>query len=119
MKIQRLRARSAFFSVALLTLVTLGCGTGSSYRNPESSLSSTQNPLVAQYNVRLPRKDSSAWVEFGLDTTYGRQTSATAATTGFGEIVPILVAGMRPNMTYHMRAHVDWYAGGSWVDQDR
>jgi arylsulfate sulfotransferase len=117
MKIPRLRVRLAFSPVALLTFLTLGCGFGYNYPNPETSISATQNPLVAQYTLKLPRKDSSAWVEFGKDTTYGRQTSATPATAGFGQTVSILVAGMLPNTTYHMRAHVD--AGGSWVDQDQ
>jgi arylsulfate sulfotransferase len=102
-----------------LTLVTLGCGSRPDYSNPETSISPTQHPLVAQYNVTLPRKDSSAWVEFGQDTAYGRQTSVTTATTAFGQTIAVLVAGMQPNTTYHMRAHVDWYAGGSWVDQDQ
>jgi arylsulfate sulfotransferase len=118
MKIRHLRSLFALFSGAVLTLVTLGCGWGYNYPNPETAISATQNPLVAQYNLTLPRKDSSAWVEFGLDTTYGRQTSATAATTDFGETVPILVAGMLPSTTYHMRAHVEWYGGG-WVSSDQ
>ena len=32
--------------------------------------------------------------------------------------VSILVAGMKPQTTYHMRAHVNWQ-GGEWVDQDQ
>jgi arylsulfate sulfotransferase len=119
MKIRRLRARLAFFPCALLTLVTLGCGSGYNYPNPNALISATKHPLVAQYYLTLPRKDASAWVEFGRDTNYGRRTSATPATTAFGQNVGILVAGMQPNTTYHMRAHVDWYAGGSWVDKDR
>src|SRR5579863_3529192 len=106
---KNLRVSCVLFAQALLILVTLGCGSGSGYQNPESSINTTQNPLVAQYNVKLPREDSSAWVEFGRDTTYGRQTSATTTTTGFNETAGILVAGMLPNTTYHMRAHVDWY----------
>jgi arylsulfate sulfotransferase len=35
-----------------------------------------------------------------------------------GQALNILVAGMIPQTTYHMRAHVDW-AGGSFVDQDQ
>jgi len=119
MKVRSLRVWFAFFVMPVLTLATLGCGSGSGYQNPQSSIIATQNPLVGQYNVGLPHKDSSAWVEFGLDTTYGRQTSTTTATTDFGETAAILVAGMLPNTTYHMRAHVDWYGGGTWVDQDQ
>lgn len=119
MEIQRTRRRSAFFALLLLTLLTLGCGYGPNYSNPETSIAATQNPLVAQYNVTLPRKEGSVWVEFGPDTSYGRQTSVTPATAGFGQTVTILVAGMLPSRTYHMRAHVDWYPGISWVDQDQ
>jgi hypothetical protein len=62
----------------------------------------------------------TAWVEFGTDTSYGRQTSTytSSVTTPAGQTLDILVAGMLPQTTYHMRAHVEW-AGGEWVDQDR
>jgi arylsulfate sulfotransferase len=123
MMIRRISVWSALFSAGLLTLVTVGCGSGSSgTSNPESSISATQNPLVAQYNLALPipSKNLGAWVEFGTDTTYGRQTSTTAATTSLGpQTIAILVAGMKASTTYHMRAHVEWYGGGSWVDQDQ
>jgi len=119
MNIRRPGMSIAFFVGALLTLGTLGCGSGYNYPNPETSITATQQPLVAQYNVTLPRKEGSVWVEFGRDTSYGRQTSVTPATTAFGQTVGILVAGMQPSTTYHMRAHVDWYAGLSWVDQDQ
>jgi arylsulfate sulfotransferase len=121
MKTRRFRILSALFVVAPLTLVALGCGSGSgsNYSNPESSITATQNPLVAQYNVTVPRPEGSVWVEFGADTSYGRQTSVTLGTAGYGQTVPILVAGMLPSTSYHMRAHVDWYPGLSWVDQDR
>jgi len=50
-------------------------------------------------------------VEFGLDTNYGRQTSAiTNTTTTFS----ILVAGMKPQTTYHMRVRTD-----VWMDKDQ
>jgi len=119
MKNCSLRAGFVLFVLALLILLTVGCGSGPGYQNPESSIAGTQNPLVAQYNVALSRKEATAWVEFGPDTTYGRQTAATAPSKTFGETVPILVAGMQPSTTYHMRAHVDWSDGGSWVDQDQ
>lgn len=61
----------------------------------------------------------TAWVEFGTDTSYGRQTSVTTASgaTEFGENISILVAGMKPQTTYHMRAHVTTLSG-LWVDDD-
>jgi len=38
-------------------------------------------------------------------------------TTPNGQVLNILVAGMLPETTYQMRAHVNW-SGGSWVDGD-
>jgi arylsulfate sulfotransferase len=121
MKIRRPRMWCALFVLVLLTLLASGCGSGSgsNFASPETSIIATQNPLVAQYNVTLPRKEGSVWVEFGRDTSYGKQTSVAAATTSFSQTVSILVAGMQPSTTYHMRAHVDWYPGLSWVDQDQ
>jgi arylsulfate sulfotransferase len=80
----------------------------------------TANPLVAQYSVRHYHSGFSVWVEFGTDTSYGRQTSAVGDSSPAvgGAAVNVLVAGMLPNTTYHMRAHVD-SPTGSWVDQDQ
>ena len=94
----------------LLTLASVGCGSGAS-DPPAASVTSTANPLVAQYTIYHFHDGLTAWVEFGTDTTYGRQTSVMTTS-------PILVAGMKQNTLYHMRAHVNW-ASGSWVDQDR
>jgi len=41
-----------------------------------------------------------------------------SSTTTGGETLNILVAGMRAQTTYHMRAHIQW-PQGSWTDQDR
>jgi arylsulfate sulfotransferase len=113
-----LRAHVAFFSTTLLTLLTLGCGSGGNAPQIVTGVGTTQNPLVAKYTVIPLHEGATAWVEFGTDTTYGRQTSTTAPTASPGEAISVLVAGMRPNTTYHMRAHVD-DGGASWVDQDR
>jgi hypothetical protein len=79
----------------------------------------TAHPLVAKYSIRHFHPGLTAWVEFGTDTTYGRQTSTftNSATTPDIQVLDILVAGMLPKTTYHMRAHVNW-PGGSWVDED-
>ncbi len=70
-----LRMRVAFFSSALLTLLALGCGSGPN--DPGTSrVSASQNPLVAKYVVTPSQVGATAWVEFGTDTTYGRQTSS-------------------------------------------
>lgn len=97
--------------VTIMSALTTSCGLA------EPTISSTQNPLVAQYNVGV-RGAAQAWVEFGPDTTYGRQTSAIAKQGIPFTTVSILVAGMKQSTTYHMRAHVQWSDGTSWVDQD-
>jgi arylsulfate sulfotransferase len=103
----------------LLTLASLGCGSGY-VSTPIAAIASTSHPLVAKYSIRYFRLAFTAWVEFGTDTSYGRQTSVmtNSVTATVGQALNILVAGMKPQTTYHMRAHVDW-AGGSWVDQDQ
>jgi arylsulfate sulfotransferase len=103
----------------LLILAALGCGSGVSLPDPTATLSRTANPLVAQYSVTLPHPRSIAWVEFGTDTSYGRKTSPTPATTRYAQQLNILVAGMKPKTTYHVRAHAEWPGGGSWVGQDQ
>jgi len=101
----------------LVVLASLGCGNSDS-SNFEASLTQTANPLVAKYSVMVPPAGGSAWVEFGPDTNYGRQTSATPATTANGQVVEVLVAGMKAHTTYHLRGHVSW-GGQTWDDQDR
>jgi arylsulfate sulfotransferase len=113
------RSRIAFCSlIALYLSIFLGCAT-SSFTPFISSVSPTAHPLVAQYSVRQYHTGFSVWVEFGLDTQYGRQTSAVtdSSTAPGGAEVDVLVAGMLPGKTYHMRAHVD-SPTGSWVDED-
>ena len=108
-------------AVILFTLGSVGCGSGN-FTPPVTVISPTAHPLVAQYSLRHFHSGLTAWVEFGTDTTYGRQTSvmtdADSVTLSGGQVLNILVAGMKPQTTYHMRAHVDW-SGGSWVDQDQ
>ncbi len=97
----------------VVTLASFGCGSP-----PQTVVTTTSNPLVASYNVRH-HPGLTAWVEFGTDTTYGRQTSVmTDSVAAPGETLNILVAGMKPQTTYHMRAHADW-TGGSFIDQDQ
>jgi arylsulfate sulfotransferase len=105
-------------AIVSLALASIGCGGGMSDPTPSASIVATQNPLVAQYSITVPHATAGAWVEFGTDTSYGRQTSVTAPTRGNWQTLNVLVAGMLPSTTYHMRAHIDW-DGGSWVDQDR
>lgn len=84
-----------------------------------SEVSPTANPLVAQYSVRHYKPGFSVWVEFGTDTNYGRQTAlvSDSVSVSGGAAVNVLVAGMLPQTTYHMRAHVD-SPSGAWLDED-
>jgi arylsulfate sulfotransferase len=103
----------------LFALASVGCGSGN-FTPPITAVSATSHPLVARYSIRHFHQGLTAWVEFGTDTSYGRQTSVmtNSVTTPGGQALNILVAGMIPQATYHMRAHVEW-AGGSFVDQDQ
>ena len=107
---------SLFPAAALLLLLLAGCGTAPA---PRTMVFATAHPLVAQYSIRRFHSGLTAWVEFGTDTTYGRQTSTltSSVATSDDQSLNILVAGMRPQTTYPMRAHADW-PGGSWVDDD-
>ncbi|HXH48627.1 MAG TPA: aryl-sulfate sulfotransferase [Terriglobia bacterium] len=71
----------------------------------KGTVSSTNNPLVAQYSITVP-SGSNVKVEFGPDTSYGLDTWTQPSPTGGGTVI-ILVAGMRASTTYHMRADVD------------
>jgi hypothetical protein len=94
----------------------LACGAGSSSSGPTTKIAATANPLVAQYSIAGTQANVSAWAEFGTDTTYGRQTSIT---TGGEQPPSLLVAGMKPSTTYHMRAHVKAVDGETWVGPDQ
>jgi len=107
----------------ILSLLLSSCGAGNSSESrsipnsvPVVAVVSTANPLVAQYNISFLQPGLTAWVEFGIDTSYGRQTSVVPSSGG--QTFSILVAGMTAQTTYHMRGHLNW-SGGSWVDQDR
>jgi arylsulfate sulfotransferase len=108
---------SCFCVGILLTIVSIGCGSGGSGSSPATAVNSTANPLVAQYTILSSHPGSSAWVEFGPDTNYGRQTSVITANFA-AQPLNVLVAGMLPQTTYHMRAHVDW-GSESWIDTDQ
>ena len=75
------------------------------------SVAHTNHPLVAQYTVFAPLAGQVS-VEFGTSLSYGRSTASKALSGAAGTLatlgtVKILVAGMRPNTTYHMRARID------------
>lgn len=80
------------------------------------TVTSTAHPLVAKYTFLAP-PDASVQIEFGPDTNYGRETWVQRAPRAGGE-VNILVAGMRANTIYHMRAQVTVGDGLNFVDDD-
>ena len=68
-------------------------------------------PQVAIYTISIPAT-TQVTVEFGTDTSYGRSTAPVKAPPGGGKVT-ILVAGMIPNTTYHMRGRIQ-FPDGSW-----
>lgn len=80
-------------------------------------VSTTPNPLVALYSFGAPA-GGSVQIEFGPDTNYGLKTWSQPAPSG-GGTVGILVAGMRANMTYHLRATAQLSDGTQFADSDR
>lgn len=107
----------------------LGCGTQpSTSADPPSvvtakpflptpgTVSATQHPLVAEYSVSVPQA-GQAVVDFGVDVNYGRSTPSQTVPVG-GSTVTFVVAGMRANTTYHMRARVDLGGGNMLLDSD-
>jgi arylsulfate sulfotransferase len=91
--------------ISTLCSLTAACGGGpNSAPPPLVSVASTQHPLVAQVSVASACA-GEAMVEFGPDTTYGRNTAGYPIAAGYQKIT-ILVAGMRASTPYHMRAQV-------------
>jgi arylsulfate sulfotransferase len=107
-------------ALLLPILATVACGGGS---NGSPSISSqvlpTNNALVARYSILPVPANATAWVEFGTDTTYGRQTAVTSLTGPQLQEVNIYVAGMKPSTTYHMRPHMEGSDGETWVGPDQ
>jgi hypothetical protein len=98
-----------------------GCGGGARQNSPplvfsDGQVGATSHPLVAKYSINVPT-DAAVQVEFGADTTYGRRTSSFATPVG-GGTVEMLVAGMKPATTYHMRAVTQTRSGDLHYDSD-
>jgi arylsulfate sulfotransferase len=93
----------------LLLLLCTGCGS-----SPFGTVSSTSNPLVAEYSVN-PVKRGTVTVDFGPTEEYGFSTAPV--TTAIGPTV-VEVAGMKQNSTYHMRARAEYDDGTSETDVD-
>jgi arylsulfate sulfotransferase len=81
------------------------------------TVATTNNPLVASYNVTVPQA-STVQVNFGTTTAYGLTTWAQPAVNGGGSTT-VLVAGMRPATTYHMQATIKLATGQTLTDTDK
>jgi len=95
---------NVLFVSAMFTLcsIAVGCGSSATYpRQVGASVQGTSNPMVAQFSVSSPCP-GQAMVEFGTDTTYGRNTAWYPVFAGLQ--TQILVAGMKASTTYHMRS---------------
>jgi len=118
------RSRCSWSPCRLISIVAacsymLACGStqdGPPIDSPVTSVSTTHNPLVARYFVSS-QKGGQAKVEFGTDTSYGRQTAWYTVPAAESGLV-ILVAGMKGSTTYHMRAEV-LSNGSYWFDKDQ
>ncbi len=83
---------------------------------PTGTVAATRHPLVAQYTISPPAA-AKVTVEFSPDLTYALSTSPQA-TASTGGPVTVLVAGMKQNTTYHMRALVTYSDGSQQLDSD-
>lgn len=109
--------------LTLFLLMTVGCG-GTKADPPESAqtrlpggaVATTGNPLVAQYTI-MPPAPATVTVEFGPDLSYALHTSPQVASSP-GGAVTVLVAGMKQNTLYHMRAIVTYSDGSRQFDSD-
>src|SRR5215813_6676556 len=104
----------------LALLVESGCGSSPSANTNDPTLRGTVNatahPLVAEYELSVPQP-GQVRAEFGPDLNYGRRTWSQHVPAG-GETVSLLVAGMRTNTTYHLRARIDLSSGRTLFDAD-
>src|SRR5437762_5531470 len=82
----------------------------------QSSVTPTNNPLVANYALTIP-DGSEVSVELGLGTSYGLLTWQIPAPAG-GGTVSLFVAGMLPTTQYHMRALIQLQNGTTVPEDD-
>ena len=93
------------FATAVVSLIETG------------TVFATSNPQVASYVIYLPGP-GNVYIEFGPATTYGLPTWVQATPSPNGGQVTILVAGMRANTPYHMRARVTLADSATFTDSD-
>ena len=81
-------------------------------------VTATANPQVAIYSIYLPAP-GNVYIEFGPTTSYGLPTWQQSTPSANGGQVQILVAGMRAQTLYHMRAQVTLADGATFTDADQ
>lgn len=96
--------------------VTVGAASQKLYIAAPGTVAPTDNGQVALYSLSLPEAAQVA-VEFGPDTHYGLTTWTRPVTPGTP--TQIFVAGMRANVTYHIRGIVTLPDGSVVQDQDQ
>ncbi|VXD00873.1 Arylsulfate sulfotransferase [Sphingomonas sp. 8AM] len=108
---------------AIIPLLMLaGCGDSEEplAAVPESpvtvSVEQTVHPLIARLKVPSAKASSTVEAEFGPTTSYGFSTSKTSVTAA--GLASLLIAGMRANATYHMRAKITDANGSVRVSDD-
>ena len=79
-------------------------------------VTATQNVQVASYTINPPAT-ANVSIQFGPDTTYGLNTWQQPTAAGGGPVT-ILVAGMKMNTAYHMRANITFADGAQFNDID-
>ncbi len=79
-------------------------------------VTATQNVQVASYTI-TPPATANVSIQFGPDSTYGLNTWQQPTAAGGGPVT-ILVAGMRMNTAYHMRANITFGDGTKFNDID-
>jgi arylsulfate sulfotransferase len=80
-------------------------------------VTTTNNVQVASYTI-TPPATANVSIQFGTDTTYGLNTWQQPTATGGGPVT-ILVAGMKMNTLYHMRANITFANGAQFNDIDQ
>jgi len=80
-------------------------------------VAATANAQVASYTI-APAAAANVSVQFGLDTNYGLTTWTQPVQQGGGTL-SLLVAGMKANTLYHMRAVVQFGDGSQFMDADQ
>ena len=99
----------------VLSLLICATGCGNQTPLPTSNVSATSNARVALYSIATSAPGTVS-VQFGPDTNYQLTTSTQPSQAG--DVTNILVAGMKANTSYHMRAVVQFSDGTQFVDND-